>query len=241
MRDALGDRMKEKYENVTRYMLPRRTNTIIRIDGKAFHTYTRKFTKPFDYKIVVAMNTVLMNLCHEICGAKFGYTQSDEISILVTDFDTITTESWFNGNVQKISSVAASLATGYFNSFIGNQPLAFFDARVFTIPDRVEVENYFIWRQKDCIRNAINSAGQHKFGHKALQGKSAKEVKAMLDKSGYEFDPDIYLGRFCKYDGLAWKIDSSDFILQRDVLSKAIPTYPVEEEKQVHPVLNGEC
>lgn len=178
-KDALGARMKENYEFRSRSYLPRRTYTVIRIDGKAFHTYTRGLDKPFDLKLMDDMSTTAQFLCEEIMGAKYAYAQSDEISILMTDFDRIKTEAWFDGNVQKITSVTASMATAKFNELRPGK-LAFFDARVFVIPDPVEVANYFVWRQKDATRNAISMAAQAHFSHRALQGKSASQMQEML-------------------------------------------------------------
>lgn len=105
MNDALGDRMKKFYENITRIFLPRRTYTIIRVDGKAFHNYTNNLDEPFDYGFIDDMNDVARYLCKNIQGAKFAFVQSDEISVLITDFEKIGTSAWFDGNVQKMASV----------------------------------------------------------------------------------------------------------------------------------------
>src|SRR5579859_3516902 len=102
MKDDLGDRMKSYYEDRTRISLPRRTFTIIRIDGKAFHTYTQGLKRPFDVELIEDMDLTTKFLCENIQGAKFAYVQSDEISIALTDFDKITTDAWFNGNLQKM-------------------------------------------------------------------------------------------------------------------------------------------
>jgi len=115
MRDELGDRMKRNYENRTRILLPRRTYTLIRVDGKAFHTYTRGCERPFDAGLIEDMNSTAEYLCKNIQGAKIGFVQSDEISILMTDFDKLDTDAWFDGNIQKIVSVASSMATAKFN------------------------------------------------------------------------------------------------------------------------------
>ena len=115
MKDELGDRMKSYYEDRTRTYLPRRCYTVIRVDGKAFHTYTKGLQKPFDNDLISDMNETAKYLCQNIQGAKMGYVQSDEISIILTDFDSLTTAAWFDGNIQKMSSVAASMATAKFN------------------------------------------------------------------------------------------------------------------------------
>jgi tRNA(His) 5'-end guanylyltransferase len=113
--DALGDRMKEYYENRSKTYLTRKTPVIIRLDGKAFHTYTKSLNKPFDENLISDMQQTTIFLCENIQGAKCGYVQSDEISILVTDYDKLTTDAWFDYNVQKMCSVSASYATGKFN------------------------------------------------------------------------------------------------------------------------------
>ena len=114
MKDDLGNRMKS-YENVSRTYLTRRTPVIIRIDGKAFHTFTRGFQKPFDMMLMEAMWETTKYLCSNIQGCKIGYTQSDEISLLLTDYESIDTCAWFDNNIQKIASVSASIATLSFN------------------------------------------------------------------------------------------------------------------------------
>lgn len=182
--DSLGDRMKAQYEDRARYLLPRRTFTIIRIDGKAFHTYTRGCDRPFDAGIVNAMNAAAARVVDEAQGAKLAFIQSDEISIVLTDFDRIETCAWFDGNVQKIVSVSASLASVGFNIARPSKPCAVFDARGFTIPDPVEVENYFIWRQKDAIRNSVSMLAQAHFSAKQLHGKDVAAMLTMLAERG---------------------------------------------------------
>ena len=199
VKDDLGDRMKSQYEDRTRYMLPRRTYTIIRCDGKAFHTYTRKFAKPFDLIIETGMDAAARALFDEAQGANFAYIQSDEISVLLTDFTKPETSAWFDGNLQKICSVSASVCTMAFNRIAkeaGMPSNALFDARVFVIPDPVEVENYFIWRQKDAERNSLSVLAQQHFSHKQLQGKSCAEMHEMLHSKGVNWnDLDAYRKR----------------------------------------------
>lgn len=112
---TLGERMKEFYEKRTRQYLTRRTPVIIRLDGKAFHTYTKGLKRPFDEGLMEDMAETTRFLCQEIQGVKCGYTQSDEITLLLTDFNTFETDAWFDYQIQKIVSVAASIATAKFN------------------------------------------------------------------------------------------------------------------------------
>lgn len=198
-KDDLGTRIKENYENRTRFCLPRRSHTIIRIDGKAFHTYTRGMTRPFDDGFMEDMDATAAYLCKNIQNAKFAYVQSDEISILLMDYDKITTDAWFDNNVQKMASVSASMATRAFNearlkrievmdSGISGFKWAEFDSRVFQIPEWTEVENYFIWRQQDCVRNSISSVAQSLYSHKELNGRNTTEMQEMIFQKGQNWN-----------------------------------------------------
>jgi tRNA(His) guanylyltransferase len=237
MNDELGDRIKSQYESRTRYLLPRRTYTIIRLDGKAFHTYTKGLDKPFDKGLQEDMDNAVCAMIREVQGAQFAYVQSDEISILVTDFATPETSAWFDGNLQKICSVSASLITSEFNKFrarrwrmeleanmfmethgMGEEAsehsnqctpdgsefkLAQFDSRVFTIPDRTEVMNYFIWRNKDCTRNSVSMVAYANFSHKDIEGKGNTDKLNMLKECGLDWETKFTAGE--KYGRLIIK------------------------------------
>lgn len=194
---SLGDRMKAYYEDRYRVLLPRRTNFMIRVDGKAFHSFTKDLKRPFDIEFMNDMDETARFMCQNIQGAKFAFVQSDEISILLTDYDDLRTEAWFNGNLQKMASISASMATAKFNQLrlsrycrgdyldnawenIDRQTLAMFDSRIFVIPEMAEVHNNFIWRQQDATRNSIQMAGQSHFSHKELQGLSCDQIQEKL-------------------------------------------------------------
>ena len=119
MKDALGDRMKSFYEDRYRIYLTRRMPVIIRVDGNAFHTFTRGLDKPFDYDFMKIMQYTCKDLCEFIQGCVGGYVQSDEISLLLVDYNTITTDAWFDYNLQKVASLAAARATMTFNRLVG--------------------------------------------------------------------------------------------------------------------------
>lgn len=187
---SLGDRIKQ-YEVVFKQKLLRKTPVIIRVDGKAFHTFTRKVTSEIDPSESIGpghmLHYVMVNtakaVCEQMQNCQVAYTQSDEISFLLRDWDRHETEQWFDASVQKIASIAASLATGYFaqewrKEFSTNE-LAFFDARVFNLPMN-EVVNYFIWRQQDWTRNSVQMIGRKFFSHKQLYGKNNSEIQDML-------------------------------------------------------------
>jgi tRNA(His) guanylyltransferase len=196
--------MKAYYEDRMRIFLPRRTYTIIRVDGKAFHTYTKGLKEPFDEGLAEDMDLTACYLCKNIQGAKFAFVQSDEISILLTDFDKIDTDAWFDGNIQKMASIAAGLATAEFNrlrlrrkfnttiatagTILDLFKMATFDARVFTIPCDYEVENYFIWRQKDATKNSISSVALSLYSHRELEGKNGDQKQEMIFQKGINWN-----------------------------------------------------
>lgn len=233
--DPLGSRMKDQYENRTRYYLPRRTYTIIRCDGAHFHTFTKGMNRPFDHQFMNAMDKAAIALCDEIPGAKFAYVQSDEISVLVTDFDKDQTQAWFDGNIQKIVSTSAAVASVNFNNAeprkyceTNKTILGTFDARVFTIADFVEVENYFLWRIKDCERNSLQSLAQSLYSHKELHEKKASDLQEMCFQKGQNWNnllPYYKRGRIVRKDDSGWKIDINipKFSENKEYYSDLIP------------------
>jgi len=192
--DQLGAYFKEQYESTTRVVLPKRTHTIIRLDGNAFHTYTRGLPKPFDETLHDDLVSSAAFLCAKISGARLAYVQSDEVSILITDAANPGTQPWFGGNVQKLTSVSASILTAKFNELrnIGlgdlGEKLAFFDARAFAIADPEDVEAYFHWRRIDAWRNAVYSTARAHHSHKSLQGQGSMAQLEMIAKAGVDWD-----------------------------------------------------
>jgi len=151
---TLGDRMK-KYENTFKMTMPIRLPVAIRIDGRSFHTLSRKWDKPFDLDAHNAMVQTTIAVCSDAQNAVLGYTQSDEISVLLINYKDLTTESWFGNEIQKIVSSSASTATheftkySYKSNIVKLQGSTKFDSRVWVLP-KEEVCNYFLWRQQDC-------------------------------------------------------------------------------------------
>lgn len=194
--DKLGESLKEDYEFKTKLVLPARTHTIIRLDGNAFHTYTRGLPKPFDETLHDDLVSAAAFLCAKISGAQLAYVQSDEVSILVTDFANPGTLPWFGGVVQKIASVSASILTAKFNELrnLGfgelGERLAFFDSRAFSIGDPEDVVNYFSWRHMDARRNALYSAARAHYSHRQLQGVGGVEQYDMLRRAGVDWETD---------------------------------------------------
>lgn len=201
MKDNLGTRMKNFYESRSQTFLSRRTPVIIRIDGKAFHTFTKGMERPFDDILIQTMQQTAKVLCEQIQGCKLAYVQSDEISLLLTDWENLDTDAWFDYSIQKMTSVSASIATAAFNSWFpqfDSENLHFhkygkalFDARVFSVP-KEEVCNYFLWRQQDATRNSIQMVAQANFSHKELQGKNTNELQEILfTERGINFSNDL--------------------------------------------------
>lgn len=182
---SLGDRMVA-YEQPWKTVFPRRSYLILRLDGRCFHTHLRHADKPFDLGFIEDMGHVAVALCEEISGAVFAYHQSDEISVLVYDQGS-NAEPWFGGELQKIVSVSASIATAALGARRSGRPL--FDARAFVLPNMVEVANYFLWRERDAVRNSIAMAAQAVFSPKRLHGVNAGGMQELLHtEAGINWD-----------------------------------------------------
>jgi len=220
MFDELGNRMKKFYEEIPKTRLMRRTPVIIRLDGKAFHTFTRGFKTPFDGVLNQSMRDTMEYLCKNIQGCVLGYTQSDEITLVLCDYQTLDTSAWFDYEIQKLCSVSASMATLAFNkALIRNINLyvtyeaihkednddkylltlkhainkgAMFDSRCFNIP-KEEVANLLYWRQSDCMRNSVSMVGRCYFSDKELYKKSTNDIINMLAEKGYNYFEDTPL------------------------------------------------
>jgi tRNA(His) guanylyltransferase len=187
-KDQFGNRMK-LYEGIeaSRKLMP--LNPVcIRVDGKNFSKFTRNFTRPFDMQFHEVMRHVTMKLVEET-NARIGYTQSDEISLILKS-DSIDSQIFFDGKIQKINSVIASMATFYFQDGLRKYypakygDLAFFDCRVWNTPNEMEAANTLIWRDLDCFKNAISMASRCYYSHSDLHNKSCSEMQEMLFSAG---------------------------------------------------------
>jgi len=196
--DSLGDRMKG-YEKESRVQLKAKKPVIGRLDGRAFHTFTRGLDRPWDQGLIRCMEDAAKYLCENVQGCRVAYVQSDEISILLTDWEKEETQGWFNYKVEKMASVGASLVTGAFTSsfyqefeefqkdFISKNKIATFDARFFSIP-KDEVNNYFHWRQADAIRNSVQMLARSYFSHRECYNKNNNQLKEILLSKGVCWD-----------------------------------------------------
>jgi len=232
---TLADRMK-LYERTycgenLNFDLP----VCVRIDGKAFHSWTRGLTRPYDKRLQTLFDETTKFLVDKT-NALIGYTQSDEISLILYKGDNEKSQIMFDGKSFKLISVLASMATAKFNSLVPEilpekaNHLAFFDCRVWNVLSEYEVLNYLIWRELDATRNSISMAAQSKFSHSELQGRNSEEMKHML-KEKHIIDWADYPSRF-KYGAYFKKI-----ALERGFTEEEISKLPVNHEAHTNPNL----
>jgi tRNA(His) 5'-end guanylyltransferase len=189
-KDTLGDRMKH-FENCFDYKFIRSLPMIVRLDGRAFHSWTRKTrcTKPFDHHMMQLMAETTKFLCENCDGCVLGYTQSDEISLLFLDNNSRDTTVWFDRRVQKLVSLTASMASCYFNTH-NPYPVkypAFFDSRAFVIPPE-DIRGYFIWRQNDATKNSLSMLAQSLYSQKELTGKKRDDLQELCWAKGHNWN-----------------------------------------------------
>jgi len=236
-RTSLGDRMKA-YEAIPKNFLMRRMPVIIRIDGKAFHSFTRGFEKPFDPIIQTCMESTMQYVCENVQGCVLGYTQSDEISLILCDYQRLETDAWFGYNVPKIVSISASLATFAFNHILANitadlfgenddtfnekteflfgkiEQGALFDSRCFSL-SKEEVCNYMIWRQRDATRNSILGLAQSLYSQKQMEGINTKKLQdKMFTEKGVNWND---LTTYQKRGSCCIKNSSGEWIIDNDI------------------------
>ena len=197
MMDGMGD-LQKKYEKLSDGQFIPKLPTLLRIDGRCFHRCTKNMKKPFDLGFLACMQLATKELMKDT-GARFGYTQSDEISLLLYTDDE-KSQIWFDGKLQKIISCAAGGATYFFNKYLnattdygpaGLEPIKgpiMFDARAWQLPTKEDTVDYFKWREHDARRNSVNMLASHHFSHKELQGLSTSVRKAKLEAKGVIWD-----------------------------------------------------
>jgi len=189
--DDIGDRIK-RYEAVFNYKLTPRTPLFIRIDGRAFHTFTKGLNRPFDETLIDVMIDTAIKTARELSGFKLAYAQSDEVTFMLSDYTKLNTQGWFGYELNKLVSLSASIYTAYFNEFwrirMGNNAkLATFDSRAFSVPVD-DAPNVFIWRQRDWERNSLQMYARAHFAHSELNNKNTEQIKAMLENKGANWD-----------------------------------------------------
>jgi tRNA(His) 5'-end guanylyltransferase len=189
--DSLGDRMKMYEMAEAGRMLDTKLPVMIRLDGKAFHTFTKGLKRPYDVRLSTLMADTTRHLVG-VSNAILGYTQSDEISLVLYMNDP-QSQMYFNGRIQKLTSIMAASATLYFNKHLPmvlpekSMSEALFDCRVWNVPSLVEAANCIYWRELDATKNSISMAAQSQFSHKALHGKNSAEKIDMLKSVGVDW------------------------------------------------------
>ncbi len=210
MIDELGRRMKRDYEDALRIALPRRAYFVIRIDGRGFHKFTQGLERPYCRTLADALDEAALALCKEMIGCRFAYGQSDEYSFLLSDIEKEDAPLWFDGNVQKMVSVSASVFTGAFNRAFASSKVAVFDSRIMVISQAREVERYFLWRQLDASANSLNMLASAHYAHEELLNKSTAEKHDLLHAKGVNWAkerPDFKRGRMVRRVDEAWTVD----------------------------------
>ena len=198
---GLGDRMK-LFEDAHRIHLPPRMPIIIRVDGKAFHTLTRGCNKPFDDGIASAIDAAAIKLLEVVQTSRMAFAQSDEISLLLINYNRQDSEPWFDNNLQKMVSVSAAAASVGFTA-AWSEP-ALFDSRAFVLTPQ-EVANYFLWRQQDSTRNSIHMVARSLYSHNQLVGKNVSEMQEMIFQKGInwnDYEPYWKRGRVITKEGV---------------------------------------
>lgn len=196
----LSDRMK-LYENlgVAGQMLIPNLPVCVRIDGKAFHSWTRGCERPFDARLQMLFDETTKALIEET-DAIIGYTQSDEITLILWNRGNSESKVYFDGRVSKLTSVLASMATAHFNARVPllmrekADSLAFFDCRVWNVPTPQEAVNCLIWRELDATRNSISMAAQSLYSHKQLHAKNTSAMQELIWQKGINWND--YPSRF---------------------------------------------
>lgn len=220
---TLEERMY-KYESVSKHYLTRNTPVILRIDGRAWHTFTKRMP-PFWNELRGALVFSALKLIKDIQGFKLAYIQSDEISIWLDDTDTHSTEPWFGNNMWKLVSMSSSIITAHFNDMFDLPVLCYFDSRAFNVPES-DVINYFLWRSKDNQRNVVERFASQHFSHKQLQNKNTKDKLKMLAEKGFDIDtqvlPEFRNGTFISKDENGSLVTNINILPKYDAINNLI-------------------
>ena len=247
------------YRGLSDYKLLPNSYVLVMLDGRSFsHMVKNKFLKPFDDNFIRMMNETAEYVCKNVQGCKFAFVQSDEISLVLTDFDTPTTDAFFSNRLCKMQSIIASLATAKFNQLMASYhfdkmwdegyppdlsvddicnkieelPLYQFDCKCWNVPTYNDVFAWILYRQNDCIKNSKQQTAQTCIPHKELLGKNTDEQIALLKETkGIDwnlFPNDRKYGRFI------WKEEvqlvSDDGYQYTRHMWKTHDAYPLNDE-----------
>lgn len=192
-KDTLGDRLKEQERAEAGRKVQPNLPLIARLDGRAFHTFTRGLGRPYDKRLSDLMIDTTKHLV-QFTHAVVGYTQSDEITLAWLPSEMPNSGYLFDGKYQKLTSTLASVATGFFVKNLAARipekanALPTFDARVWNVPDLRDAYLNFLWRQDDAIKNSISMAAQAHFSHSTLHGVDGQQKRELLFQAGYPWE-----------------------------------------------------
>ena len=218
------------YQSLTDYRLIPNSYVLVHCDGRAFSSLIKKkFERPFDNNFIFMMNETAKYLCENVSGCKMAYVQSDEITLVLTDFETETTDSFFGYRMCKLISTIAAMATAKFNRLwmqsqenielsIKELPLVTFDCKVWNVPFYNEVIAWLIYRQNDCVRNSINQTSSSVFSHKELEGLKTQDRLIKLKEKGVDwesFDDGVKYGRFIYKQSIITTIPQTNVTTER--------------------------
>lgn len=193
----VGSKFKD-YEKSAQHYLPEKSYSVVRMDGKNFSTYTKRFARPYDFNFMKAMDATTRELCANIPGVLFAYTQSDEISVVFSDMQNENTQQWLGGKLSKILSLSAATTTALFIKQMGvdDSQIPVFDARCHTLKDLNEIQEYTRWRRFDAQKNSITMAANVLHSHSFLDGISSRDRMDLLAGTEYAKLPEgFYNGR----------------------------------------------
>lgn len=234
--DSLGNRIKG-YEDTWRLSLPRRFPLLLRLDGKAFSSYTAKCKRPWDENINEVMDLTAKALCTQLQTVQIAYIQSDEITLLLHGYKRFNSQPWFDNNLQKMVSVAASIAGATFTANSGliwddEIKPAYFDCRAFVLPES-EVCNAFLWRQQDASRNSVQMLARSLYSHKECNNKNNSELQEMCFQKGSNWNdiPTKYRRGRCVLREL-YEVESPSGTVQRSrwVVDNEIPIFSQDRD-----------
>lgn len=225
-KNNISERMRN-YEKCYDIRLPARMPVLGRLDGHSWHNYTKKCQKPFDFKLIEALDRATLDLCSFVEGTVFAYVQSDEISLLLHTYKTLKTQAWFDNRIQKMTSLAAGRVSSKMSlesiNVFDKYKQTEFDAK-FWIKSESEVCNYFIERQQDATRNSIQMVAQSLYSPKELYKKDCNQLQEMIFQKGQNWND---LPTYLKRGRCAIKIQQeiNGTIRSKWIIDKEIPIF----------------
>lgn len=229
--EAMGDRHKAFESRETMHRLMPGLPVLVRLDGRAFHTFTRGLARPYDERLsrsMIETTKYLVDHTH----ASVGYTQSDEISLAYPNTDP-NNQVMFDGRVQKLCSILAAMATAKFNQqILANIPekahlLPLFDARVYQYPTLDLAAESFVWRETDATRNSLTMAAHAYYSHKELHKAGYARKHEMLHAKGLNWNdyPDFFKkGTYVRREAVLKELTAAEMAR---IPEKHRPTGPV--------------